>query len=234
MDAIFDALRDLTDTVAFVGGFRVFVAAVLGIILGVERTFSNKDAGLRTYALVASGSALFTVLSIEGFDAADTSRVAAQIVTGIGFLGAGLIFRQGANVQGLTTAAGLWTVAAVGMAAGTGFWGLAIVATVIVLVILKGSDRFSTQLRERSLRDLQWSVRLTVRDPATIEDLRALVTDLAPSAARALPDVGHWAVGSKKGDPTISLILNDADRNQLVPLFEAHAGVSKIRIQEHT
>lgn len=233
MDAIYDSLVRLTETVAFFGGFRVFVAAVLGILLGVERTFSNKDAGLRTYGLVSAGSALFTVLSIEGFGAADTSRVAAQIVTGIGFLGAGLIFRQGANVQGLTTAAGLWTVAAVGMAAGTGHWGLAIVATLIVLLILKGSDRFSTQLRERSLRDAEWSVRMTVKDPATIEDLRSLVTDLAPSAARALPDVGHWAVGSKKGDPTISLILNERDLNQLIPLFEAHNGVSKIRIHEH-
>jgi len=78
--------------------------------------------------------------------------VAAQIVTGIGFLGAGLIFRQGASVQGLTTAAGLWSVAAIGMAAGTGLWGLAIVVTVIILLVLKVSDRYSTQLRSQALR----------------------------------------------------------------------------------
>ncbi|MFV1969438.1 MAG: MgtC/SapB family protein [Acidimicrobiia bacterium] len=224
-------IQELAGSIAAVGGVRVLIAAVLGVILGLERQRSNKDAGLRTYALVAAGSALFTVLSIEGFEAADTSRVAAQIVTGIGFLGAGLIFRQGANVQGLTTAAGLWSVAAIGMAAGTGLWGLAIVVTVIVLLVLVVSDRFSTQLRSQALRHSQWSVRLTVDDPATIEELRELVTTLAPTAARVLPDIGHWAVGQRKGLPTITLILNDEELNQLVPVFETHEGISKIRIQ---
>ena len=224
--------QSLVDTIAFTGGFRVLIAAALGVILGLERQFSNKDAGLRTYALVASGSALFTVLSIEGFDAADTSRVAAQIVTGIGFLGAGLIFRRGVNVQGLTTAAGLWSVAAIGMAAGTGLWGLAIVVTVIVLSVLKVSDHFSKQLRSQAFRGSHWSVRLTVADPSTIEDVRTIIAGLAPTASRPLPDIGHWAVGQKKGVPTITLILNDTELNQLVPVFESHEGISKIRIQE--
>ena len=224
--------QSLVDTIAFTGGFRVLIAAALGVILGLERQFSNKDAGLRTYALVASGSALFTVLSIEGFDAADTSRVAAQIVTGIGFLGAGLIFRRGVNVQGLTTAAGLWSVAAIGMAAGTGLWGLAIVVTVIVLFVLKVSDHFSKQLRSQAFRGSHWSVRLTVADPSTIEDVRTIIAGLAPTASRPLPDIGHWAVGQKKGVPTITLILNDTELNQLVPVFESHEGISKIRIQE--
>lgn len=224
--------QSLADTIAFTGGFRVLIAAMLGVILGLERQFSNKDAGLRTYALVASGSALFTVLSIEGFDAADTSRVAAQIVTGIGFLGAGLIFRRGVNIQGLTTAAGLWSVAAIGMAAGTGLWGLAIVVTVIVLFVLKVSDHFSKQLRSQAFRGSHWSVRLTVADPSTIEDVRTIIAGLAPTASRPLPDIGHWAVGQKKGVPTITLILNDTELNQLVPVFESHEGISKIRIQE--
>lgn len=225
-------IQELTGSIAVVGGVRVLVAAVLGVILGLERQQSNKDAGLRTYALVAAGSALFTVLSIEAFPGSDTSRVAAQIVTGIGFLGAGLIFRQGVNVQGLTTAAGLWSVAAIGMAAGTGLWGLAIIVTVIVLLVLKISDRFSTQLRSQALRHAQWSVRLTMDDPATIEDIRKLVSALAPTAARVLPDIGHWAVGQRKGFPTLTLILNDEELNQLVPVFESHEGISKIRIQE--
>lgn len=224
--------QSLADTIAFTGGFRVLIAAMLGVILGLERQFSNKDAGLRTYALVASGSALFTVLSIEGFDAADTSRVAAQIVTGIGFLGAGLIFRRGVNIQGLTTAAGLWSVAAIGMAAGTGLWGLAIVVTAIVLSVLKVSDHFSKQLRSQAFRGSHWSVRLTVADPSTIEDVRTIIAGLAPTASRPLPDIGHWAVGQKRGVPTITLILNDTELNQLVPVFESHEGISKIRIQE--
>jgi uncharacterized membrane protein YhiD involved in acid resistance len=202
------------------------------VVLGLERQFSGKDAGPRTYALVASGSALFTVLSIEGFDGADTARVAAQIVTGIGFLGAGIIFRQGANVTGLTTAAGLWSVAAIGMAVGTDLWGLAIVATLIVLAVLKISDRFSTQLRSQALKGAQWSVRLTVSDLATIEEIRDIVSGLAPTAARAFPDVGHWAVGQKKGLLTITLILTDEQSDQLIPIFESHEGISKIRIEE--
>jgi uncharacterized membrane protein YhiD involved in acid resistance len=118
------------------------------------------------------------------------------------------------------------------MAAGTGLWGLAIVVTVIVLLVLKLSDRYSTQLRSQVLRHAHWSVRLTVDDPATIQDIRDIVTDLAPSASRVLPDVGHWAVGQKKGDPTVTLILTDEQLAQLLPLFESHDGISKIRIQE--
>ena len=225
-------LVDLTNSVAFFGGARVAIAAAIGVVLGLERQISNKDAGTRTYALVAAGSALFTVLSIEGFEAADSSRVAAQIVTGIGFLGAGLIFRQGMSVQGLTTAAGLWSVAAIGMAAGTGLWGLAIVVAILILVVLKVSDRFSTQLRSQAKRRAHWSVRVTVADATTIEDLKTLVETLAPSAARPLPDIGHWAIGQRKGLPTVSLILNDNELNQLVPVFEAHDGVTKLRIEE--
>jgi len=227
-----DTLQAFLDSVAATGGLRVLIAAALGVVLGFERQVSNKDAGLRTYAMVAAGSALFTVLSIEGFEAADTSRVAAQIVTGIGFLGAGLIFRQGVSVQGLTTAAGLWSVAAIGMAVGTGLWGLGIVVAIIMLFVLKASDRFSTQLRSQALRGSHWSVRLTVSDPATIDDIRRIVEGLAPIAAKPVPEIGHWQVGQRKGLPTLNLILSDEQLNQLVPLFESHDDILKIRIQE--
>ena len=232
MEFLSDTLQTFLDSVAATGGVRVFIAAALGVVLGWERQRSNKDAGLRTYAMVAAGSALFTVVSIEGFTDADTSRVAAQIVTGIGFLGAGLIFRQGVSVQGLTTAAGLWSVAAIGMAVGTGLWGLAIVVAGIMLLVLKASDRFSSQLRAQALHASHWSVRLTVTDPATIEDIRGIVETLAPTAAKPLPDIGHWQVGQKKGFPTLTLILSDEQLNQLIPLFESHDGITKIRIQE--
>ncbi len=220
------------DSIAFVGGVRVVIAVVLGLVLGMERQFRNKDAGLRTYALVAAGSALFTVLSIEGFPGSDSSRVAAQIVTGIGFLGAGLIFRQGFNIQGLTTAAGLWSVAAIGMAAGTGLWGLAIVVTIVVLLMLAITARFSAQLASQALRRAKWSVRLTVHDASTIEDIRGIVSTLAPSAAKPLPDMGHWTVGQHKGHPTLTLSLNETELNQLIPVFESHDEISKIRIEE--
>src|SRR6188472_1311287 len=118
---------------------RLLLAAVLGAVIGFEREIHDHPAGMRTHLLVALGSAIFTVVSIYGFgdpDVADPSRVAAQIVTGIGFLGAGAIIKYGTSVRGLTTAASLWATAAVGMAAGTGQWILAIVASAIVVATL--------------------------------------------------------------------------------------------------
>jgi len=118
---------------------RLVVAALLGALVGWERERAQRPAGLRTYMLVSFGAALFTVLSVTAFGPnADTGRLAANIVVGIGFLGAGTIFREGEVVRGLTTAAGLWAVAAIGMAAGVGEYLLAVISTVIVLVILAG------------------------------------------------------------------------------------------------
>jgi len=122
---------------------RLVLAAVLGAAIGIEREAREQPAGMRTHLLVSVGSAAFTVLSIYGFQApgADPARVAAQIVTGIGFLGAGAILKFGVNVRGLTTAASLWAVAAVGMGAGAGAWGVALGTTVIVIFSL-GPLRF--------------------------------------------------------------------------------------------
>ena len=117
---------------------RLLIAAVLGAAIGIEREARDQPAGIRTHMLVSVGSATFTVLSIYAFagPGGDQGRVAAQIVSGIGFLGAGAILKYGVNVRGLTTAASLWAVAAVGMAAGAGAWGVALGATVIVIVSL--------------------------------------------------------------------------------------------------
>ena len=117
---------------------RLLTAALLGAMLGVERELRQKSAGLRTNILIAVGSALFTLMSYElAADAdADPGRIAAQIVTGIGFLGAGAIMRTGSGVQGLTTAATVWVNAAVGVAAGGGEYHLAFIATAITLAAL--------------------------------------------------------------------------------------------------
>src|SRR5213592_4206459 len=125
---------------------RLAIAGALGGVIGLERELDEKAAGLRTHILVSLGSALFTLVSAYGFSEfvagagtsrTDPTRIAAQIVTGIGFLGAGVIFRQGFNVRGLTTAASLWLVAAVGMAAGAGFWAAAVIATAAGLISLR-------------------------------------------------------------------------------------------------
>ncbi|MCX5997744.1 MAG: MgtC/SapB family protein [Chloroflexi bacterium] len=118
---------------------RLLLAAVLGAIIGFQREKAGKPAGLRTHILIAMGSALFTVVSIYGFgSAADPSRIAAGIVTGIGFIGAGVIFRgmRGDKVMGITTAASIWITAAIGIAAGAGLYIIAAAAALVTLLVL--------------------------------------------------------------------------------------------------
>jgi putative Mg2+ transporter-C (MgtC) family protein len=125
---------------------RLAVAAALGGAIGLERELREREAGFRTHMLVAVGSALFTLVSAYGFHdflvnggavvRTDPTRIAAQIVTGIGFLGAGAIIRQGLSVRGLTTAATLWVVAAIGLASGAGYYWAAVVTTAIALILL--------------------------------------------------------------------------------------------------
>ena len=117
-------------------GIRLVLAAVFGGIIGYEREQAEKPAGLRTLMLVCVGSALFTLISIVGFAAGDPSRVAAQVVTGIGFLGAGTILRTGISVQGITTAACIWVTAAVGMSLGAGMYIVSVVTTILAVVVL--------------------------------------------------------------------------------------------------
>ena len=125
---------------------RVVLAAVLGGAIGAEREIREREAGLRTHLLVSVGAALFTLVSAYAWDdfafslesgvTLDPTRISAQIVTGIGFLGAGAIIRQGLSVRGLTTAATLWVVAAIGLASGAGYYSAAVVTTALVLVTL--------------------------------------------------------------------------------------------------
>ncbi len=117
---------------------RVLLAMVLGGILGFQRGKAEKPAGLRDLILICSGAALFTVVSVYGFGITDQARVAAGIVTGIGFLGAGVILRRDDSnvVKGLTTAATIWITAGIGMAAGSGMYILAVAVTVMVFLVL--------------------------------------------------------------------------------------------------
>jgi putative Mg2+ transporter-C (MgtC) family protein len=121
---------------------RLVIAIALGGLVGVERTLAGKTAGMRTYALVAMGSALFVVISVIisyqfiGSTNFDPLRVASQILVGIGFIGAGLVFHRGdSRTTGLTSAAGLWVAAGVGMAAGFGLYTLALIASLLTLLI---------------------------------------------------------------------------------------------------
>jgi putative Mg2+ transporter-C (MgtC) family protein len=138
---------------------RVVVAAGLGGAVGLERELREREAGFRTHMLVSVGSALFTLVSAYGFHEflvhggnvvrADPTRIAAQIVTGIGFLGAGAIIRQGFSVRGLTTAATLWVVAAIGMASGAGYYSAAVITTALVLFSLWPLRIFAFRVMQR-------------------------------------------------------------------------------------
>ena len=130
----------LTDTQAVL---RLVLAVILGGLIGFEREAHGRAAGLRTHMLVCLGSALFMLTSMYIFDMyisstanVDPSRIASNIVTGIGFLGAGAIIRYGASIKGLTTAASIWAVAGVGLAVGTGYYSAALAATALILACL--------------------------------------------------------------------------------------------------
>lgn len=147
---------------------RLLVAAALGAAVGAEREIHGHPAGIRTHMLVALGSGLFTVMSIHGFLAdvpagavVDPTRIAAQIVSGIGFLGAGAILKDGVVIRGLTTAASLWATSAVGMAAGAGEYVLAVVAGVIILVSLWPINLLAERLHGSALPEVQLRLSLT-------------------------------------------------------------------------
>lgn len=136
---------------------QIFLAATLGMLLGIERELAKKTAGVRTYALVSTGAAIFTIISdaiFEKFGAAapsmDPSRIASQIVVGIGFLGAGIIVFHESRVKGLTTAAGLWVAAAIGMAVGFKLYAIALFSTLITLFIFVVLWYFENMLLKRS------------------------------------------------------------------------------------
>ncbi|HIB11965.1 MAG TPA: MgtC/SapB family protein [Dehalococcoidia bacterium] len=131
-----DDLLKLTTAQEIEIAVRLLLAAIFGLAVGYERRSADKPAGLRTLSLVCLGSAIFTIISAFGFETADQSRVAAQIVTGVGFLGAGTILRSGVTISGLTTAATIWATAAIGMAVGSGLYIVSVSGTVLVLVIL--------------------------------------------------------------------------------------------------
>lgn len=132
---------------------RLLMAMALGGVIGWQRESADKPAGFRTHILVCVGAALFTLISAVGFfgSGADPARVASNIVVGIGFLGAGTIFRTGGTVQGLTTAASLWTVAAIGTAAGIGYYLGAAMATAIVMGVLTLFKIFEERIPRRGL-----------------------------------------------------------------------------------
>ncbi len=160
---------------------RLVLAGVCSGLIGYERETARKSAGLRTHTLVGVGAAVFSIASIIGFEGPDQSRIAAQIVTGIGFLGAGAIFREGAFVHGLTTAAGLWVVASLGMAAGAGSYWLAIIGgavTLGTLYSLRAVDLAVARRKDKARRYLE----VHVADVSKLESLLKFTKRVDPES----------------------------------------------------
>jgi putative Mg2+ transporter-C (MgtC) family protein len=166
---------------------RLTFACGLGAAIGFEREIRDREAGIRTHLLVSLGSALFTIVSAYGFHAflasgdnvvrADPSRIAAQIVTGIGFLGAGAIIREGLSVRGLTTAATLWVVAAIGMACGAGYYWPAAATTVLTLLALWPLRLLAYRLIEH-IKPEENRITVELREGEALGRLLSLVHDV--------------------------------------------------------
>ena len=186
---------------------RLLGAAVAGALIGFERELRDQPAGFRTHMLVALGSCVFTVISAYGFGAlvgergdvrVDPSRIAAQIVTGIGFIGAGVIFRQGLTVRGLTTAASLWVTAALGMAVGAGAYlvaGVGAAIAVVTIVALRPVRR-----KVRGLRAEQEELILEVQPEVPLD---RLMKDLGAAGIR----VDHLRVVDE-GEDRIEVVMS--------------------------
>lgn len=177
---------------------RLVVALLLGGAVGIEREWRSKDAGFRTHFLVAVGSALFCVVSQYGFDmqVKDSSRVAAQVVSGIGFLGAGTIIFQKNVIRGLTTAAGLWVTAAIGLACGSGMY---VPAAMVTLMVIAGLELLNPLLRRISTSMVKVSFQTGDK-----ESVKKLVKRLK----RSKIDIIFYELQDKKTDNTETVLVN--------------------------
>lgn len=217
---------------------RVISALLLGFAVGLEREMTNKYAGLRTNILVCLGACVFTIISIYGFPAItvtsvelgtrDTARVAAQVVTGIGFIGGGTVLRHGATVFGLTTAATLFMSAAIGMACGAGMYDLAIVATIVAIITLVSVRFFEKNVlvsSTKNLRKLKISLKCVDKNA---DEIYEHIVNKYPN----LKEI------SKKSDENITKISVILDINAKKPMqslykeFQKFEGIESVSIQE--
>jgi putative Mg2+ transporter-C (MgtC) family protein len=162
--------------------FKLALAGILGGLIGLERESLSRPAGLRTYTLVCVGSALAMIVSIDIYLQyyqtvnADPGRIAAQVISWIGFLGAGTIMREGASVQGLTTAAGLWVVACIGLAVGAGLYVPAIATTILILFVLIYFIKFEARFTGR--REYKGIVMVVEDKPGQVGIIGSILGDL--------------------------------------------------------
>lgn len=205
--------------------FKLIVACVLCGLIGLEREYRQKAAGFRTHLLVGLGSTMFTLLSVHGFGASDPSRVAAQIVSGIGFIGGGAILRHGLTVRGLTTASTLWLVASIGMAVAVGWYEPGLVATamaLLTLILLSNLERVLPSFP----RPIQVQLRLAIA-PADQATVRTLMQENGWTLRRGQlervnPDTVRMSYLIRRSAGT------EGDLDQLISALQALPGLKEI------
>ncbi len=188
---------------------KIILAAFLGGIIGLEREISHKEAGLRTNILIAVGSTLLTILSgklAEGFNTADPTRLTAQIVSGIGFIGAGAIIQARFAVHGLTTAATIWTVAAIGIGVGSGYYLISFLLTLFVVLILT-LFKYISQILERQKKLFAYIIK-TEDKAAIIIEVKQIVKELGIGFIRA--NLGK----TKEGFEIDMVLTTSANKNK--------------------
>lgn len=217
---------------------RIIVGTALGAVIGYERDIHGRPAGLRTHAIVALASATFMVVSTHlayfqgyrqgDFTEVDGSRIAASVVSGIGFLAGGAILRTGVSIQGLTTAAGLWLVAAIGLCAGGGMYAESVAATIIGVTALTVLRRFEDK-DDRTRRRLT----LTLAQNAIATD--ALVAKLA--SLDLLPAVEGWNLEAATSQRQLTLAVRlprDEGETRLITALGSEPGITRMQLDAVT
>ena len=210
---------------------RVLLACLCGGAIGVERTLRQKDAGFRTHIIVALGSALMMVISKYGFSDSpdfDAARVASNIITGISFLGAGMIFVKGMNIKGLTTAAGIWSTSAVGMAIGSGLYITGIVATLLLVIIQIIFHTFLIGFDKVLANDVTAEMVVRIRNtPEALSSFKELLREKKIETTEtkiSLGDDGYFTVVlTIKGDREI-------DVTGIMDAFNSHENIQAISL----
>ncbi len=220
---------------------RVLSSLLLGFAIGLEREMTNKYAGLRTNILVCLGACIFTIISIYGFPEVsvtgdelgtrDTARVAAQVVTGIGFIGGGTVLRHGATVFGLTTAATLWVSAAIGMACGGGMYGLALVSTILSIIVLVSVRLFEKNVLICSTKNIK---RLKISISCLNENANEIY-DYIIENSKHLKEISKKLNKQDENLTKIVVILDFIGHKPIQNMYKTYQqlkGVESISIQE--
>lgn len=188
---------------------RILIAVVLGFALGVERQLRLKVAGIRTHAVVSAGACLFVLVSIYGFPESDSSRVAAQVVSGIGFIGAGMILHRQNAVHGLTSAAGIWLTAAIGMAVGAGMYIVSAGATILIILVQLFLHLPLRLFTEKHLSEVKVVFKSPTEDsPTVIKKIFEISTFTEFKAERKGDDIIYFAVLRTKKEINAEIIYN--------------------------